>query len=76
MNSDSGPRRRSSVWNNAVLPSEIDVKDNRNTAEQFFRRVNVIAEKMISEPNYINEFYRSVRAVARAAIAKRDKVKE
>lgn len=38
------------IGNNAVHPGSIDLRDDRATAESLFRLLNLIAEKMISEP--------------------------
>ena len=38
------------VGNNAVHPGQIDLRDDRSTAESLFHLINLIAEKMISEP--------------------------
>ncbi|MBO6603639.1 MAG: DUF4145 domain-containing protein [Roseicyclus sp.] len=37
------------IGNNAVHPGQIDLKDDRATAESLFRLLNLIVEKMISE---------------------------
>ncbi|MBY3416768.1 DUF4145 domain-containing protein [Rhizobium laguerreae] len=64
------------IGNSAVHPGKIDLTDDRLTAETLFRLLNVIAEKMISEPKHIDEIYASLPDTALAAIEKRDKVKE
>lgn len=61
------------VGNNAVHPGELDLKDNRETAIQLFRLINLIAEKMITEPKEIDEIYTAVvPKAAKEAIKKRD----
>ena len=60
------------VGNNAVHPGEIDIADDRATAESLFRLTNLIAEKMISEPKHVDEFYQSLPEGARKAVEKRD----
>jgi len=60
------------VGNNAVHPGQIDLKDDRATAESLFRLLNLIVEKMISEPKHIDEVYAALPEEARKAIEKRD----
>jgi hypothetical protein len=60
------------IGNNAVHPGQIDLRDNRDTAEQLFKLVNLIAEKMISEPKHVAEMYDTLPEGARKAIEKRD----
>jgi len=43
--------------NEAVHPGTIDIKDDRETASQLFKLVNIIAEQMISIPKQANEVY-------------------
>jgi len=59
------------VGNNAVHPGEIDV-DDRATAEMLFRLVNIIAEKMITQPKHVEELYGSLPPGVLKAIEKRD----
>lgn len=63
------------IGNNAVHPGQIDMRDNRDTAEKLFRLVNLITEKMITEQKHIDEMYLSLPEGAREAIEKRDKGK-
>jgi len=60
------------IGNDAVHPGRMDLEDDRGTAESLFRLVNLIAEKMISEPKHIEEVYGSLPAPKLAAIQKRD----
>jgi len=60
------------VGNNAVHPGQIDLKDDRATAESLFRLLNLIVEKMISEPKHVDEVYAALPEEARKAIEKRD----
>jgi hypothetical protein len=60
------------IGNNAVHPGQIDMRDNRDTAEKLFRLVNLIAEKMITEQRHVDEMYLSLPEGAREAIEKRD----
>ncbi|CAN0654329.1 protein of unknown function [Nitratireductor aquimarinus] len=60
------------IGNNAVHPGEIDLKDNRATAETLFKLLNLIVDKMISEPRQLDEVYQSLPSGALMAIEKRD----
>jgi hypothetical protein len=61
------------IGNNAVHPGSIDLRDDRATAESLFRLLNLIAEKMISEPKHVDEVYATLPSNALAAIEARDK---
>lgn len=63
------------VGNHAVHAGEIDLDDNRQTAEALFRLVNIVAEKMIAEPKEIDELYGSLPEQDKEQIAKRDGTK-
>lgn len=60
------------IGNNAVHPGQMDISDDRATAESLFRLLNIVADKMISEPKHIDEAYASLPESARTAIDKRD----
>lgn len=60
------------IGNNAVHPGQIDLRDDRATAEILFRLLNLIAERMISEPKHVDEVYAALPEDARKAIEKRD----
>lgn len=60
------------IGNNAVHPGQIDLSDDRATAENLFRLVNLIAEKMISEPMHVGEMFNSLPEGVLKAIEKRD----
>lgn len=60
------------IGNNAVHPGQIDLRDDRATAESLFRLLNLVAEKMISEPKHVDEVYSALPEDARKAIEKRD----
>lgn len=64
------------IGNNAVHPGSIDLKDDRATAEALFKLLNLIAEKMISEPKHVDEVYASLPQSARDQIEKRDGKKQ
>ena len=59
--------------NHAVHPGEIDMQENPETARKLFDLMNFIAEKMITEPNKIKEFYESLPDRDKASVEKRDK---
>ena len=60
------------IGNNAVHPGQIDLRDDRAVAESLFRLLNLIAEKMISEPKHVEEVYTTLPKDALEAIEKRD----
>ena len=60
------------VGNNAVHPGQIDLRDNRITAEKLFNLVNIIADIMISQPKHLQSMFDDLPDGYRAAIAKRD----
>ena len=64
------------IGNNAVHPGLIDLRDDRATAEMLFRLLNIIAEKMISEPKHVDEVYGKLPPEALAQIEKRDGKKQ
>lgn len=61
------------VGNDAVHPGQIDLNDNRETAEKLFGLVNLIAEIMISQPKHVRELYESLPEEKRKQIEYRDK---
>lgn len=61
------------VGNHAVHPGQVDLRDDRATAESLFRLLNVIAEKMISEPKHVDEIYNTLPTKAKEAIEARDR---
>ena len=60
------------IGNNAVHPGQIDLRDDRATAESLFRLLNLVAEKMISEPKHVDEVYAALPEEALKAIENRD----
>ena len=61
------------IGNNAVHPGRIDLRDNKETAQSLFVFVNLIVDKMISEPKRIKEAYKGLPESTREAIKDRDK---
>ena len=60
------------IGNNAVHPGQIDLRDDKAVAESLFTFVNLIADKMISEPKHIEEAYAGLPERAQEAIDRRD----
>lgn len=60
------------IGNNSVHPGQIDLRDDRATAHSLFTMVNLISDKMISEPKRIDEAYRDLPEEVRDAITRRD----
>ena len=58
--------------NNAVHPGQIDLKDDRSTATSLFNLLNIIAEKLITEPREVEALFAGLPEGAKAAIRKRD----
>ncbi len=62
------------IGNDAVHPGTIDLNDDRDTANQLFRLVNFIAQKMITEPKEIDAIYNNLPAGKLQGIKDRDGV--
>lgn len=60
------------IGNSAVHPGQIDLLDDRATAETLFKLLNLIVDRTISEPKHIGEVYASLPEGAIRAIEKRD----
>jgi hypothetical protein len=60
------------VGNNAVHPGELDLKDDRETADRLFDLVNLIVDVMISRPAQIDQMYATLPPGAIEAIKRRD----
>jgi hypothetical protein len=58
--------------NNAVHPGQIDMQDDPERAQVLFTVVNLIAERMISEPKRLAELFEQLPEDAKEAIARRD----
>lgn len=57
----------------AVHPGELDLRDDQATAEQLFKLVNFIAEKMVTEPKEIEAIYSKIPESKKQQINERDK---
>lgn len=60
------------IGNNAVHPGEIDLRDDRGTAERLFELLNLIAERTLTEDRKIKEMYEKLPAKDLKAIKLRD----
>lgn len=60
------------VGNNAVHPGELNLQDDLDTVQHLFKLINIIADKMITEPKNIDEIYGNLPTKSRDAIDKRD----
>lgn len=60
------------VGNNAVHPGEMDLRDDRQTANSLFGLVNLIVDIMISQPKHVANLFDKLPDGARRAIDKRD----
>ena len=61
------------IGNDAVHPGQIDLRDNAETAKALFKLVNLIAEKMITEPKEVEAIYDSLPDDKKQQIEERDK---
>lgn len=62
------------VGDEAVHPGEINIDDNKEIAIAMFRLINIIVEKMVIEPNEIDELYNLMPKSKLEGIENRDKV--
>jgi hypothetical protein len=60
------------VGNNAVHPGQIDMKDDRATAEKLFGLVNLIGDTLISQPKHIDAMFDTLPDGVKQAIERRD----
>lgn len=60
------------IGNNAVHPGQIDLSDDRATAEQLFILVNLIADRMISQPKHVQSMFDALPETAKQQIESRD----
>jgi hypothetical protein len=61
------------IGNESVHPGQMDLRDDPETALELFRLVNLIAERMISQPKHIDTMYEQLPKSKRDAIEKRDR---
>lgn len=60
------------VGNNAVHPGEMDIRDDRKTADNLFGLVNLIVEILITQPKHVSTMFSALPPGAVEAIMKRD----
>jgi hypothetical protein len=60
------------IGNDSVHPGQIDLRDNMETAKALFKLVNLIAEKMITEPKEVEKIYDSLPDDRKQQIEQRD----
>lgn len=58
--------------NNLVHPGQIDLADHLEVATAMFSLINVIAERLLTEPRRISALYASLPEGARQAVERRD----
>jgi hypothetical protein len=63
------------IGNDSVHPGQIDLRDDPATAARLFELVNLIAERMISEPRRVDEMFNALPEAKKSAIEARDKPK-
>lgn len=63
------------IGNNAVHPGEMDIRDDRETADKLFGLVNLIIDILVTQPKHVSEMFSSLPPKAVAAIEKRDSPK-
>ncbi len=61
------------IGNNAVHPGTVNLKDDTSTATRLFELVNLIAERMISEPKHVSSMFDALPEGAKKGIADRDR---
>lgn len=64
------------IGNESVHPGQIDLNDSPETTSQLFTLINIIADRMITQPKTIDALYDGLPAAKREAIEKRDEPKE
>jgi hypothetical protein len=60
------------IGNDAVHPGQIDLRDDRETALELARLVNIITDVTISQPKHIEAMYEKLPETKRKAIEERD----
>jgi Domain of unknown function (DUF4145) len=61
------------IGNEAVHPGQMDLKDDRETALKLFKLINLVADRMITEPRLIQDVYATLPQSKVEAIEQRDK---
>jgi hypothetical protein len=60
------------VGNESVHPGQIDLNDNPVITAKLFELINIIADKMITEPKEIDQLFNGLPEGKKEAIQKRD----
>jgi hypothetical protein len=60
------------IGNHAVHPGELDLKDDIATVETLFGVINLIADRMITQPKELNALYDTLPEGAKDRINRRD----
>jgi Domain of unknown function (DUF4145) len=60
------------IGNNAVHPGQIDLDDHEDTVEALFSLVNMIADRMITQPKQVAGLFGTLPPSVQQAVAKRD----
>jgi hypothetical protein len=60
------------IGNEAVHPGQLDLQDDRGTAEMMFRLLNIIADRMIADVRTAEEAYAMLPKAKRDAVTTRD----
>ena len=60
------------IGNNAVHPGQIELRDNREIAENLFGLLNLIADRMVSRKKQVEEIYMKLPKTNRQAIERAD----
>lgn len=60
------------IGNDAVHPGQIDLKDDQDTARLLFGLINLVVEKMISEPKHVDAIYNLLPEDKKKAVRDRD----
>ena len=63
------------IGNESIHPGNIDLRDDPATAARLFELVNLIAERMISEPKRVEEMFNALPSSKKQSIVDRDKPK-
>lgn len=61
------------IGNEAVHPGEMDLKDDRDTALKLFALINLIAQRMLTEPREVNELFTMLPESKLKGIENRDR---
>jgi hypothetical protein len=60
------------IGGEAVHPGQLDLKDDIETVSSLFGLINLIAERMITEPKHVDELYKGLPETKKEQIRRRD----